>query len=259
MKLADSLTASHDHIHWIAKPLALISIKSYPIALASNILGRDPWKFALENRYLHVIKDEDGVFSFKISLNMDQKYEIRNNSNNVIYICKESEGTIKKIGDILEHLAMFAMVRDLHNRAPHDRFLHSFQVHIIHEGGKRGPDDLIEVKHEEKMELIAENRGNTELYFYIYNLGPHWQIENMLRGSYEAIPSCRQGRGFTGISKKRLKMVVPLEMREKGLTQCEDIIKVILTSQPASFDIFDLPKLGDSSTERNKTPRKSVV
>jgi hypothetical protein len=36
----------------------------------------------------------------------------------------------------------------------------------------------------------------------------------------------------------------PSEMRANGYHQCEDIIKVFVTSQPTSLDILELPKLG---------------
>jgi len=39
-------------------------------------------------------------------------------------------------------------------------------------------------------------------------------------------------------------MTVPLAFKEKGERQCDDIIKVIVTSQPTSFVSLELPKLG---------------
>jgi hypothetical protein len=48
--------------------------------------------------------------------------------------------------------------------------------------------------------------------------------------------------------------MVPAEVRKKGYRQCEDIIKVFITSQPTSFDSLELPKLGES-VKRNATSR----
>ena len=45
--------------------------------------------------------------------------------------------------------------------------------------------------------------------------------------------------------------MVPTGMREKGIRQCEDMIKVFITSQPTSFDLLELPKFGQAIKERN--------
>ncbi len=95
-------------------------------------------------------------------------------------------------------------------------------------------------------ELQVENKGPKSIYAFIYDLGPCWQVENILRGSYEVVPSKHTGPGFTGVLKKKLKTMVPEEIKKSGRYQCEDIIRVFVTSHPTSFDMLALPKLGES-------------
>ena len=82
------------------------------------------------------------------------------------------------------------------------------------------------------------------MYVFVYYLGSRWQIQNVLRGTYEVVPPLSSDLGFTGLLKKKIVMKVPAEMVEKGHDYCEDIIKVIVTSRPTSFDMIELPKLG---------------
>ena len=88
-----------------------------------------------------------------------------------------------------------------------------------------------------------KNVGETALYVHVYNLGPFWQIKGLLHASYESIPECNPNLRFTGISSKKIKMIVPPAM--SGYGSCEDIIKVFVTSQPTSFDSLELPMLDE--------------
>jgi hypothetical protein len=154
----------------------------------------------------------------------------------------------------MEHLARFRLVRDLANNVLEDPFRESFDVHIVHHEKPFRPECLVEMEHDDRLELIVENKGDKELYLYVYNLGSCWQIENILRGSYDVIPAKQNDRAFTGLLTKKLKMMVPPEMRDKGHRQCKDLIKVFVTSQPTSFDLLELPKLGEP-VNKNTTSR----
>ena len=45
-------------------------------------------------------------------------------------------------------------------------------------------------------------------------------------------------------------MTVPDRMKEKGLQKCDDIIKVLVTTQPTLFDLLELPKLGEAMEKK---------
>ena len=117
----------------------------------------------------------------------------------------------------------------------------------------------MEVKHnEETFELQVENKESKDLYVYVYDMGPCWQVQNIFHGSYEVIPPLNDATSFRGMFQKRLKTIIPSEMREKGQLQCQDIIKVLVTSKPTSFDLLELPKLGKSA-KKNLTDRIPLI
>jgi hypothetical protein len=61
-------------------------------------------------------------------------------------------------------------------------------------------------------------------------------------------------KGPSGLWKKKMTMKIPKEEKAKGLTQCEDIIKIFLTSQPISFLSLELPEL--DQPKKHKKPGK---
>jgi hypothetical protein len=253
----------HGQTGWIAKPLTKLSLRRFPIQLGSSLPNRDEWLIALGGGTLGVHTDIDKYpFSFHVVLNSNKEYEILDESGQkVLNLPSMQQGhtDINHIRDILEHLANFKLVRELAGKVG-DPFRESFSVQIISRNGDIfSPGQLVEAKQDERakftFELHFENKGNYDLYFYIYDMGPLWQVENILRGSYMVIPSRNIAKRFTGVLKQKMKMLVPPEIIEKGYLQCEDIIKVFVTSQPTSFDLLELPKLG-KSIKRKETSRK---
>jgi len=192
---------------------------------------------------------EEHPFSFHVTLNSNKEYEIRDESDQRITnlpTMMHDQTDASHVCNIMEHLARFKLVRDLANNVPTGPFRESFNIQIISRSGEIfHPGCLVEVEHNDAVkfmfELVVENKGNQDHYLYVYNMGPCWQIENILRGNHEVVPPQHSSQGFTGMSKKKLKTMVPPEMREKGHRQCEDIIKVFVTSQPTSFDLLELP------------------
>jgi hypothetical protein len=79
-------------------------------------------------------------------------------------------------------------------------------------------------------EITVENKGDKNLYVYLYDMGPRWQIHDIYRGSYEVINPKFDSRGFTGMLKKKLRTTVPQEIRAGEISHCEDTIRVFITS-----------------------------
>ena len=75
-------------------------------------------------------------------------------------------------------------------------------------------------------------------------LGPSWQVGNVYHGIYSVVTPRNDGERFIGTTRMRVQMSVPDQMKEQGYRSCEDIIKVFVTSQPTSFDLLELPRLG---------------
>ena len=107
--------------------------------------------------------------------------------------------------------------------------------------------------HETKIEIFIENTGSKELYIFIYDMRPSFQVKNLIKGSYECLPSRNNGLGFTGIFRKKIRMRVPQERIDRGLRNCEDTIKIFVTSLPTTFDSLELPKLCEQNVKKSYT------
>jgi hypothetical protein len=99
------------------------------------------------------------------------------------------------------------------------------------------------MKHNAIAYLVMKNHGDKDIYVFIFDLGPYWQVENANHGTYTVITPQKNGERDKG-TRKKLRMVIPDQMREKGHRSCTDILKVFVTSQPMSFDLLELPRLG---------------
>ena len=235
---------------WIAEPLTRAFYLEFPIRLASDLPYQD-WQTALKKRSLNIhINTEQRSFSFHVLLNNDE-YEIRDESDHKIInlpTMVQDQFDISSVCDILEHLVKYKLVGALVNKMPTETFLKSFKAQIISQSKEVfDPGCMMEVKqNEETFELQVENKGSKDLYVYVYDMGPCWQVQNIFHGSYEVIPPLNAATSFRGMFQKRLKTIIPSEMREKGHLQCQDIVKVLVTSKPTSFDVLELPKLGKS-------------
>ena len=248
---------------WIAEPLTRAFHQKFSIRLASSLPHQDEWLATLRERSLSVHIDiDEHPFSFHVLLNNYKEYEILDQSDHKIInlpIMSYDQIDVSSICDILEHLIRYKLVGALVNKIPADAFIESFKVQIISRSGEIfDPECVMEVEQDEEVkymfELQVENKGSKDLYVYAYDMGPCWQVDNIYRGNYEVIPPRNSDKGFRGIFKKKLKTIVPPEMREKGHLQCQDIIKVLVTSKPTSFDLLELPKLGKSA-KKNTTGR----
>lgn len=114
------------------------------------------------------------------------------------------------------------------------------------------PECVINTSHGEKFKLVVENlepKDGLRIYVHVFDMGSRWQVENALRANHEEIPPCDAGNEHGAYSKgkwtKGLKWEVPPDLRQKGKKECEDVIKVFLTTLPTSFTSLTLPKLGE--------------
>lgn len=239
---------------WVASALTKLALRRFKVRLDEESLPyHNEWVVGQTGGLLHIhVEGDNSPCAFHV-VKDSNRYEIRDDSNkrvdNLPHMLYE-ETDANQIFNILEHLARYRLVKELTNNTPADAFSQSFNVRITSRSGEIfNPGCLIEVKHEEaaKFTLTLEIRNlrRENLYIYIYNLGPDWQVANIYHGTYEAIPQLKSIDKFTGTLTKRFKTKVPLEMRKKGYQECEDIIKIFVTSEPTSFDVLELPKLGE--------------
>ncbi|KAJ5335663.1 caspase [Penicillium brevicompactum] len=234
---------------WIAEPLTCAYLAQFPIHLAPDLPHRDEWLAALKERSLSTNINTPQIPVFHVVLKNIDEYEILDSSGqNLINLpaLPRDQVDTGRICDVLEHLTRFKATKELNNQVPNAAFRTSFDVQIVNDGAVFGPEEQIEVRHNTPLELTINNKGDTTLYAHVYNLGPCWRVKGIIRATYEAIPPRKDPHNgslsLPGKLSRRIRMTVPPIMKDYG--SCEDIIKVFVTSQPTSFDLLELPKLG---------------
>jgi hypothetical protein len=230
---------------WNSKRLTRFSLRRFPIRLASNLPYLEQWLTLSQQRRsldIHAIDISGYPFSFHVVRNVTKSYDVLDDSNKAVVTIPAAtdnpEHNSGQILDIIEHLAWFKMVKDLTNELPAAAsFQKLFSAQLVnHASGKTfDPGHVINVGDKDMLELVVQNKGARALYLHIYDMGPCWNIENILRDTYEVIPPHATNQGLTGMTRKKLRLTVPRELREKGQCQCEDILKVFITTQQTSF------------------------
>ncbi|KAB8268075.1 hypothetical protein BDV30DRAFT_20599 [Aspergillus minisclerotigenes] len=123
--------------------------------------------------------------------------------------------------------------------------------------GKTDLDSVSDILKHLMRYRFAKDLSKKALYVYVYNLGFGWQIVNISRGC-EVVPPPNPDLGFREL-RRRITTAVPIELKGKGIRQCDDIIKVLITSQPTSFDLLELPKLSKVESVRRSTSRVTTI
>ena len=281
----DIALSTDDWIYGAAKALSLLSLQKYPVRLLDGLPHREKWLAPLQQRSLaSSLGDESGEelsrqlgiphnheprFFFQIALTSDREYEILDYGGQKVPnlpIMTQNETDVDDVCSFVEHLARFELVRDLVNIAPTNAFSQSFVAEMTDlRGNVYRPGFTIKVEHDRDvnhtLELTVKNKGGQDLYVYVYNLGPLWQVQNILRGSYEVIPPRQTDQRLTGVFRKKLKTLIPPELSSRYQMECNDIVKVFVTSQPTTFDSLELSKMGTAPKKKdgNKTDRNSSV
>ena len=269
-----NMTSAYNESGLTALALTHLCLRMFPIRLELRQPYPEEWVQALYDRPSLDVYDVDHVkpgfvFSFYVAVVGDNLYEIRDEFNqripNLPVLAHDPDEIASHILDILEHLAMFQMVTKLTNKSSASSvhpFKESFDVKLINSAGREfdpgcsekcdHPSCLIEAEPGEELELVVKNKGNNggdSLYLHILNIGPNWEIENILGGNHEVIPPRQSNRhldfpqGTSGEWRKTLEMQIPSEIYENGHAHCEDIIKVFLTVQLTSFTSLELPNI----------------
>ncbi|RDW82943.1 hypothetical protein BP5796_04434 [Coleophoma crateriformis] len=275
-----------------------LSLRRFPILLDLQLPCRDIWERARQERPSLDVQYSDNAepgvsFSFHVTISARDSYEIQDELKQRIpdlpasqYDLQENAGYVL---DIVEHLAKFKLVENLANGLlanPAHPFRKSFSVHLVNAAkkifypgcSKLGPfhptcahaECLVEVEDGDELTLVVQNKeekGGRDIYFYFYNMGSCWEIENLLHGNHYVIPPRSSNKddkdfenGTSGEWKQSIQNIVPREIKDKGKQNCDDIFKIFLTVQPTSFTLLELPEIGEltkrhgSSEGRGSSP-----
>ena len=196
-----------------------LSLWKFRVRLELSLSQAEEWAKALKRRPSLDVYDNASAelarsYSFYIGKNNHNYYEIRDEFNQRIpeslALVDSREDGARHVLDMVEHLARFKLVRDLTNASladPEHAFNKSFNVQLVNsagqsflsgcsQGGRFSTDCchsecLIEAEDGEVLRLIVQNGGKREdpnLYAHVYNLGPCWEIDDILHGNHQVIP-----------------------------------------------------------------------
>lgn len=229
---------------WIAEPLTCSYLSDFLVRLAPELSPQDEWWAALKERSLSICIDSEQDPAFQVVLSNDEYAILDEYDRRIINLpaMPRDQTDTSRVCNILEHLTRFRMTKNITNEMPRAAFKESLDIQLRANRKGFNPEKQIEVQHDDIVELVMKNVGETALYVYVYNLGPLWQVKGM---SHEVIPERNHDREwkFTGISSKRIRMTIPPAMSDYRL--CENIIKIFVTSQPTSFDSLELPNIDE--------------
>lgn len=260
LALEQALT-SPDQEYLVAEPQTRRHLQDYAVTMDPDIVNRDEGLSALSERSL---SDHDSTDSRYLSFSVmaiDGEYKILGSPGQEVRhlpIMRRDSTSPDDISAVLAHLEKYEFVKNISNSFTVDDFRSSINVNITTRSGDYfDPGSVIDIQQDGSkgymFELNVENRGTNDLYLHVFDLGPSWQIENILRGSFETLPPVDQSRGFSGRFSKKLRTEVPNEIRDRGFRTCDDVLKVLVTSQPTSFDLFQLPKIGQVGKKKPST------
>jgi Caspase domain len=252
----------------LAKSLKLRQLQKYPICLGKDLSNLEDWRTKLCEKSLSVIDDENAPYSFYITKGGNNTYEVMNGTSyskrisNIPPLLIDGNG-LTFVCDVIEHLAKFELIRALNNQAASEQFGHSFDVKLVDRSGKSyQPGSVVEVQANDELKYMFElrivNTGDKVLYVHPYDMGPHWEIENLLKATYEAVPPMHyMNRNFKGEFMKKIKTSITDDLKGQGQQYSEDIFKIFITSHPTSFEFLELPPLnGESEEEAKESPSR---
>ena len=254
---------------WKARRLTHLTPWKIPVRLMIDDGNQAQWTtIAKSIPYLRLFTEnvEGQPYLFNVTRNECNEYEILNESNQKINFLPRIPGDRDKalncVINILEHMATFKYVEGIENRFHKAPFEQSFTVHlrdevgnVLEEGGG------LEVKDGAKVNMTVQNFSKQPLYLALFDLGPSWQIDDLICGSGEGdslvLPPKNEEAKHTGKKEIAFQMTIPESTVHQDPCGCEDIFKIFITNKPGSFTTFQLPKLPASAEDLNEPTRAS--
>ncbi|KAI1504696.1 caspase domain-containing protein [Biscogniauxia marginata] len=245
---------------WKAKLVKCASPRRTSVQLATHIHNQSQWKDAAKGRHFLHLSTEDASepSMFNIIINENEEYEVVDVLHDKIaglpMVPVGSPGAMAEILDIAHHLATFKYFEGVENRLPYPAFQQSFSLKPHSTTGANG---AFEIEHDGIWGFTVDNTRNEPLYMAILNFTPSWEVVNLVTSSggdgYQVVTP-RKGE-INGKKVIRLRMKVPDFLQASGIAQCQDIIKIFITSRPVSFPTMVLPKMPLDVDRPGRQPR----
>ncbi|KAI9682838.1 MAG: hypothetical protein M1822_006328 [Bathelium mastoideum] len=228
-------------------------------------LGKSIW--------LQAVHDKENLLdspTFRVELDEMDNYAIRNGSGQLLCdlpsISVSDKHAIDKVIAVLEHLGKFASIENLENRADNALTDADFSIELKPVGntGNNVASDQAEVKHKQQLSVTFTNNTFQSLNLTILNLQPLRGISRLYpsrdRGEWKVIlpEGLAAGVELPGKVSFAVKMSIPDQIRAKGRSEVDDVLKFFVTTRPSSFAILELPELSgeDWSPSRGSSSTK---
>ncbi|KAF2844810.1 hypothetical protein T440DRAFT_547062 [Plenodomus tracheiphilus IPT5] len=146
--------------------------------------------------------------------------------------------------NVLQHIAQLKYFEGVENRTPSPDFLSAFS---IESKLKPGDSNKIQVNHGGKWSLSLKNRSSKQLYVGIFNFRPSWEVKALTASTGFIVLPPRKDN-VDGSRQLSITMTVPEEMRKMGRHECEDVVKVFVTSK-ATYFRMSLPTISITASD----------
>lgn len=239
---------------WIAGSFKNRTICKIPVQLTVPLDEQTRWsKISSEGPFLDlsINKEQPVSCRFQVRKNENMNYEFLDREDELSVtipkIPQNRDDTDHMIMKILNHLTTFSFFELIKNENLNSGFKSSFEIKLTNSSGDHyGAKDFMVYQEQDQVTLRVENHGENDIFLSFFDLGPAYQVVDLLGNGSFSIP----GKKTRGISMKRndplplneanisLCMEVPPSFKKVGRKTCKDILKVFITSRPSSFTQF---------------------
>ena len=243
----NTISAAHQiEAGWKARLLTKFPSWSISVRIMAGTNRKAQWITVAKQHpllYLHTEDEDKRDCLFNVSRNSYNEYEILDTLfEKNIYIPSiptNQEGAIEQVISILSHLARFKRFEGIENRVPCPDFERSFKISTDCELEATG---FYDINHGSEWQFTVENLSDKSLYLTIFNLCPSRQIKNL-------VSDCDGGLLIIEPKSKlenTLQMEVPEFLRERGHSECFDVMKFFVTGKLLYLPSEVLPNISQS-------------
>lgn len=256
---------------WKAKLFRSAHSRRIPVRLMVGVENRKVWTVAADKkRYLKFCSGEEEAQSclFNVTLTQRGEFEVLNESFQKlgdIPSVPSGPGAESVVVDLLNHLAAFKFFEGILNQKVNTVFDKSFRLRlssIRRPGQDLGRDGgIITIEEGDTLCLDIENwnknhnsqRKDGTLFITIFDLTPEWEIASLLTQlggpGFLPVPAMENlgGGQYSGKDQIKWLMTFPDALKRRGVSHCDDVLKVFVTSKPGWFGSVLLPKITSSS------------
>ena len=246
---------------WRATPCTHLSRRAITIELSPR-LQPDQWQEAMAmSRFLisrtTTQNPSTSLLSVLIDIKEETEYQIVNDGGRQIpglpTVPTSSPSAIKDTINLLDHLAKYKYIESIDNRVPNLDFESTIKTEMATSsgGGQRVEEDggILHVRHGDIVSLRCFNLSQEPAYLVVFDLTPSLRVHNVLKKKYGAFKDVQRfgqggARSSSDTEPLNIKMGVPKELDARG--ECEDMIKIFVTSRPVSLASLELEAVDSS-------------